>query len=66
MIDAVLNSLTGPALVHDEADLEGARALALGAGGACAIVRRDGSRRAIATPLDADIAAASARSMRAP
>lgn len=58
MIDAVLNSLTGPSLVHDEADLEGAHALAIGGGGACALVRRDGSRRPLARALDADMAAA--------
>jgi hypothetical protein len=58
VIDAVVNSVTGPALVHDEADLEGARALTLSDGGLCVVVRSDGTRRALTRAFDPDMAAA--------
>jgi hypothetical protein len=58
MIDAVVNTQTGPCLVHDEPDLEGANALVLRVGGRCAIVRMDGTRKDMARDLDADMAGA--------
>lgn len=55
MIDAVCNSVTGPAIVHDEKDLEGAIALLVDDLGRCAIQRRDGSLRSLSRVLDPDI-----------
>lgn len=55
MIDAVINSVTGPAIVHDEADLEGAQALLVDGRGRCAVLRADGTLRTLARDLDDDI-----------
>lgn len=57
MIDAVANSVTGPAIVHDEKDLDGAIALLVDDLGRCAIQRRDGSLRSLSRALDSDIRA---------
>jgi hypothetical protein len=58
MIDAVVNTLTGPAIVHDEPDLEGATALLVGEGGRCAVLRADGSVRVLSRDLDDEMRAA--------
>lgn len=58
MIDAVLNSATGPAIVHDEPDLEGATAFLVDADGRCAVLRADGSLRVLVRPLDDEMAPA--------
>ncbi len=66
MIDAVLNTVTGPAIVHDEADLEGALALLVDAGGRCAVLRADGSLRPMTRGLDPELLPAFHRAASCP
>ena len=66
MIDAVINTITGPAIVHDEADLEGAQALLVDEHGRCAVMRADGSLRPLARSLEDDIHRALLKSSACP
>lgn len=62
MIDAVVNTVTGPAVVHDEADLEGAKAFLVDEDGRCAVLREDGTLRPISRTLEEEIFQAFRRS----
>lgn len=55
MIDAIANSVNGPAIVHDEESLEGALAFLMDDSGRCAVMRADGSLRTLPRQLDAAI-----------
>lgn len=66
MIDAIANSVTGPAIVHDEEDLEGAVAFLLDDSGRCAVMRADGSLRTLHRQLEATILSAMTRADSCP